>query len=397
MYPDYKYPSGKNLNIAVYTGKGASHSWIWLVSTLDKFGYRNIQFVRDVLNVAADVLVISGGDPFAIFSHIQKKGVSRIRKFIEQGGTYIGVCAGAYFALQFHENPYPWLNMVRGSISNYAETPPRNTLMPHKYTVPYREGFVFHPVREDVKLQYRTREVTAPLYGGPGMVPEAEGAESLAVYTKFTDKTLFLCEKKTAEDVLLGTSALLSAKAGKGHLLLFGPHFEHPYFAEANQELITLLSRVTQKGTKTGTKIGTGTGKGKGKGYPFHTTGTPLTGAARKAWLKELKRWISNGRLASFGLENYYWKIGEKIYDPERLAYFFETCFHITKRLEKWEEIYVLPDLPQEACNLTLRTRKLGSDAQEAEIILERLKKLTSNLYSLYFSTLQQLQPLQKP
>ena len=378
LYPDYKYRSDKNLKIAVYTGKGASHSWIWLVSTLDKFGYRNIQFVRDVINVAADVLVISGGDPFAIFSHIQKKGVSRIRKFIEEGGTYIGVCAGAYFALRFHENPYPWLNMVRGSISNYAETPPRNTLMPHKYTVPYREGFVFHPVREDVKLQYRMREVTAPLYGGPGMVPDAD-AESLAVYTKFTAKTLFLCERKTAGDILLGTSALLTKKAGKGRLLLFGPHFEHPYFPEANQELVKMLSQVT------------------GKGYPFHTAGTPATGVAKKSWLKELKRWISNGRLASFGLENYYWKIGEKIYDPERLAYFFETCFHITKLLEKWEDIYVLPDLPQEAYNLTLRTRKLGSDAQEAEILLERLKKLTSNLYSLYFSTLQQLQPHQKP
>ncbi len=363
----------KELKTAIYTGKGASHSWIWLVDTLSRAGLRNIQFLTDVSSLEADVLVISGGDPFAIFSHIEKKGVSNIRTFIEKGGTYIGICAGTYFALKFHKNPYPWLNLIDSDISNFSQNPPPNQRMPHKYTVHYREGIVFHPVREEVILQYGKKVFAAPLYGGPGIC--SADAQSLATYKKFTENTLFLCERKAAENLILSTSALLHKKIGKGQIFLFGPHFEHPFFPEANKELIKMLSQVNPNG------------------YPFETTGEPVSGILKKRFVKELKRWVSNGRIAARGLENYHWKIGEKIYDPERLAYFFETCFNLLKILEMHERVYMLPRLLKDGQNLTSQVRKLGPDPVTAEILLEGVKEFTSTLYSLYFSTLQQLQP----
>jgi hypothetical protein len=367
----------KELKIALYIGKGASHSWIWLVDTLDAFGFRNIQFITDITEIKADVLVISGGDPFAIFSSLQQKGVSNIRDFIKNGGTYIGICAGTYFALQFHDNPYPWLNMVEGKISNFSVNPPLCKSMPHKYTVPYREGVVYHPVREEVILEYQHKPLKAPLYGGPGIV--SADAESLAWYRAFTEKTRFLCDRKEAERVLLNTSALLVKSAGKGQLLLFGPHFEHPYYPEANKKLTDMLSNVPFHN------------------YPFEATGTVATGDKKRSWTKNIKRWISNGRLAAFGLENYYWKIGEKVYDPERLAYFFETSFKLIKNLEKYDYICIRDDLCPTAKELTLKVRKLGPDPAEAEALLEGLKQFTSIVYWLYFSTLQQLQPAQTP
>ncbi len=359
------------IKIVIYTGKGASHSWIWLVDTLDKYGYRNIQFTTDVTTVEADVLVISGGDPFAIFSSIGKKGVSTIREYIKKGGTYIGICAGAYFALQFHDNPYPWLNLVPGTISNFSENPPVNVRMPHKYLVKYREGYVFHPVREAVFVTYHNL-LSAPLYGGPCM--QSADAQSLCTYTDFTDKTIFLCSKKAAKDTLLQKTALLTKKVSKGCLYLFGPHFEHPYFPEANKKLIELLSTVCPHS------------------YDPPITGTLTTGDKKKRWVKEVKRWISNGRLAAFGLESYHWKIGEKIYDPERLAYFFETCFNLVKFFESQNTVYTV-DIIKDVQHLALQVRTLGPDPVKAEIILENAKKVTSTLYSLYFSTLQQIPP----
>jgi hypothetical protein len=365
----------KPLRICVYTGKGASHSWIWLVNTLDKYKFRNIQFTSSCKNVAeTDVLVISGGDPFAIFSHIGKEGVSSIRKFIKTGGTYIGICAGTYFALQFHENPYPWLNLVKGEISNFGVIPPPNIRMPHKYTVPYRNGVVFHPVRDAVLLQYQGSPLTAPLYGGPGIV--SADAEFFAKYTKFTEKTIFLCDEPIAENTLLGTYALLHTSIGAGQLFLFGPHFEHPYYPEANTALTNMLSSIPASN------------------YQFVPSGTLISGIEKRKWVKDLKRWISNGRLAAFGLENYHWKIGEKIYDPERLAYFFETCFQLVKFFESQQFIYSIDTLPSKACYLAKKVRTLGSDPVKAEIILEGIKEVTTLLYSLYFSTLQQLQPV---
>lgn len=363
----------RELKTALYVGKGASHSWIWLVDTLDRAGLRNIQFVTDIKGVKADILVVSGGDPFAIFSGVRREGVTQIRRFIEEGGTYLGICAGSYFALKFHENPYPWLNLVESEISNFSVNPPPNRRMPHKYTVPYRDGFVFHPVREDVILTCGENLLTAPLYGGPGI--RSADAESWAVYTKFTDKTVFLCDEDKAEDVLLGTSALLSKNVLRGRLLLFGPHLEHPSYPEANKELVKMFLQVPPKG------------------YTSEVSGKPVSGTEKRKWTRELKRWVSNGRLAAFNLETYHWKIGEKIYDPERLAYFLETCFKLIKILEQKERVYVTPELPGKAQELASKVRKLGPDPGEAEVILEGLKTFTACLYSLYFSTLRTLQP----
>lgn len=361
----------KELKTAVYIGRGASHSWIWLVDTLDRFGFRNIQFVTDISKVRADLLVISGGDPFALFSHIKEKGVSCMRRFIEEGGTYVGICAGSYFALKFHDNPYPWLNMVEGRISNFSVIPPPNLRMPHKYTGPYREGYVFHPVREEVILQYGNNILRTPLYGGPGMI--SADAQSRAVYKEFTEKTLFLCERKEAEKALLQKSALIHKKIGRGQLFLFGPHFEHPYFPEANRKLIDMLQEI------------------KPNAYAFETVGILVSGAEKRQKTKELKRWVSNGRLAAFGLENYHWKIGEKIYDPERLAYFFETCFRLVKHLEKKERIYMLEGLSEKARELSRKVKRLGPDPVAAEVLLEDMKQFTGLLYSLYFSTVEKL------
>jgi hypothetical protein len=63
---------------------------------------------------------------------------------------------------------------------------------------------------------------------------------------------------------------------------------------------------------------------------------------------------------------------------------------------ESQEKICILGNIPAEAKELALQVRKVGPDPVRAEILLEGIKKFTSTLYSLYFSTLQQLQPDQK-
>jgi hypothetical protein len=354
------------LKIALYIGRGASHSWIWLVDTLREAGITQIEFITDMGTIQADLLVISGGDPFALFSHVGSSGVDRMRHFIETGGTYVGICAGTYFALRFHEDPYPWLNLVDGRISNFSMDPPPNLRMPHKYRVPYREGMVFHPVRDEVVLEYKGGPLSAPLYGGPGIV--TADAVPLATYSQFTNNTSFLCEKEAAADVLLGKTAVLSKQWKNGSLLLFGPHFEHPHFPEANKELISLLSTITPRG------------------YPYAVRGQQISGREKTRWLKDLKRWVSNGRLAAFGLENYHWKIGEKIYDPERLAYFFETCFRLIRSMEHAPSLQGMYDLPERARDVAVQTRGLGPDPRKAEDLLEKLKTVTADIYSLSFS-----------
>lgn len=47
----------------------------------------------------ANILLIPGGEPYQIRLQIQGNGATAIRKFIADGGGYIGICAGAVLAV----------------------------------------------------------------------------------------------------------------------------------------------------------------------------------------------------------------------------------------------------------------------------------------------------------
>ncbi|GAF89729.1 unnamed protein product, partial [marine sediment metagenome] len=90
--------------IGIYTGMGASHSWLWFVELFDRMGFYEIAFLnedeiqRDGLN-GLDILVMSGGDTFAMAEGLGAKGAHKLEDFIRKGGLYIGSCAGAYLPL----------------------------------------------------------------------------------------------------------------------------------------------------------------------------------------------------------------------------------------------------------------------------------------------------------
>jgi glutamine amidotransferase-like uncharacterized protein len=45
-----------------------------------------------------EVLIVPGGSTEVIWESLEGKGFDQIRKFVEDGGKYIGICAGAYLA-----------------------------------------------------------------------------------------------------------------------------------------------------------------------------------------------------------------------------------------------------------------------------------------------------------
>ena len=73
----YPYPA-----IGIYNGHGASHSWLWFVEILDKMGFWNVQFVDEQHLISGvldniDVLLVSGGDTFAIAESLDKTGAEQ--------------------------------------------------------------------------------------------------------------------------------------------------------------------------------------------------------------------------------------------------------------------------------------------------------------------------------
>jgi len=59
----------------------------------------DIQKISDLTNYDTDVFIIAGGEPRKIRLELAGAGAKTIRKFISNGGGYVGICAGAVLAI----------------------------------------------------------------------------------------------------------------------------------------------------------------------------------------------------------------------------------------------------------------------------------------------------------
>ena len=195
-----------------------------------------------------DVFFVSGGDTFAIAQGLGKTGADAIEKFVRCGGIYIGACAGAYLPLNSSLPPLNQFNFVATRIANLTKDLPEAVAKPEKFCTEYGCRYVYHPVRESVRLRLSGwgrdgQYVEAPLYGGPALLP-SDDAVVLAEYAGFTDSTEFLIDREIAGRALLGTAAAIKKDYGRGAFYLFGPHFEHPDFHEANSLLFEIFTGI---------------------------------------------------------------------------------------------------------------------------------------------------------
>lgn len=387
-YKNLPYPT-----IGIYNGSGASHSWLWFVEILDAMGFWDIEFVDDqhIRNEGLKnlhVLLVSGGDTFAIAEGLGKEGADKIKVFLNEGGLYIGSCAGAYLPLKSSLFPLSLFNYASVKISNLTKTLPEPITLPEKFCTSYGCKYVFHPVREEIKIRVidfsfpkQNRELVAPIYGGPSFLP-SEDVKTLACYTGFTKQTLFMTDQQIAHDTLIGKSAIVTKRMGKGHLFLLGPHLEHPHYVEAN----TLIADMIYQGIR----------EWKGtSSFSVPSNETPRYENFYTLW-RDIKSQVSNSRIVALSLEREQvkWQISNKIYEPEKIRVFLEAIWSRWNKIDIQKcgnetELYVMLNTAKRLTHL-LRTIKkcilLEEDTIEsAQEVFVLLKKLTASFLSLYF------------
>jgi hypothetical protein len=387
---DFRIP-----RIGIYTGKGASHSWLWFVEVFERQGFYNLNFLTEMDIVSGgletvDVLAVSGGDTFAIAEALGPVGADRLKTFITGGGLYLGSCAGAYLPLNSSKEHLSHFNFVPAKITNLTKTLPEAHGMKEKFCTCYGCSFIFHAVREAVEVTTSgippfgtPTTITAPLYGGPPMTisnPESV----LATYTNFTQKTLFLVDRKLAEKTLLGNAAVIREKMGRGHLHLYGPHFEHPHFSKANLFLSNAMMHdlpqesVPSENPEEGMAI--------------------LSGFEKKGFVRDVKRELSNSRIVAAGLEMIplKWTIGNKVYETGKIRVFLEALWQRMKSLERGGFILVRGGeedrLVQAALHVTenIRQIKKGWDRKTdtlatATALFNLLNKTSALFLKIYF------------
>ena len=370
--------------IGIYAGEGTSHSWIWVVETLEKLGFYDLTFAdeKSISSVlpSLDFLIFDGGTVSATAYGLGKANFRQISEFIRKGGVYIGICGGACLSLSSSKEGFSLFNMVETKIFNIMASPP--AILDDRYCIPYGCEFVYHPVRGPLMIRMDGREIIAPLYGGPSMV-DCEEVEALGFYDCFTSDTTFLVDKRIAEETLIGKVAVLRKRYGDGLLYLFGPHFEHPLFPEANLVLAEMIfdGLSTDRNKKIDRKEN--------------------LDLIEKKWLKELKKEISNSMILSSALEaqNLSWEIGRKVWEPEKIMYFLRAIWKRLKYLERnnkrgirirsSESIIELARTSTESLRAIKRSADNGEDTINlVEGMLPDLKSLTSSFFDLYFTAI---------
>jgi hypothetical protein len=381
--------------IGIYTGKGASHSWLWFADIFERLGFYDLAFLtendlaQDALD-RLDVLAMSGGDTFAIAEALGSKGARKLEDFITAGGLYLGSCAGAYLPLYSSKEHLNHFNFVAAKITNLTKTLPEAHGMKEKFCTCYGCSFIYHPVREEIEVTTSglppfgaSMTLTAPLYGGPPMTV-SDPETILATYTNFTNKTLFLVDRELAEKTLFGNAAVIREKMGQGHLHLFGPHFEHPHYLEANLFLANAMMWDLPVQPSPSTDL--------------DDEMESRVGSEKKTFIRNLKRELSNSRIVAAGLEMspLKWTIGNKVYEAGKIRVFLEAIWQRLRSFEKMTPVLVRPGqdglLVQTALHITENIRKIkrGWDRQAdtlepARALFGFLNRTSALFLEIYF------------
>jgi glutamine amidotransferase-like uncharacterized protein len=402
------FSSGRPPRAAVFAGDGASHSWLWFADLLERVGINRVEFIDETVVMSAgladfDVLLVGGGDTYAMAESMGPVGARELASFVESGGLYVGSCAGAYLVLSDVDlPPFTPFSLVEGGMLNVMTDPPQPLCLAHKYLAPYGNDWVFHPVYGEVKLAPAPSSAAFPcfgesgelgtvLFGGP--VIEAEHAEQVAAeFSGLTGRAAYLWPRAKAEHLLLGRAAVVFARRGQGSVLASGPHLEHPLFPHSNALAAELMSRHWSM------RLASGPGEGPLDGGISGIPGREKDAREAGRLLFDIKREISNARIVGFGLEKMpvTWRIGVKVWEPEKVRVFLESAWRRLPYLEDnpglVADVEVLGGLATGYRKVTGMVKSLkikvesGEDSlEEAVSLLTTLKELTARFLSLYF------------
>ena len=304
----------RNDTVLVYAGRGSSHSWVWLADLFDATGFTGARFVDSAeleqgLGLTPSLAIVSGGDGFEIAYSLSGGAFASLTSYIEGGGCYMGICAGAYIPLPSKIKPFSELNLSDTRIMNVRDGHSGHDRASPRESIRYGSCDVFHPVRGEVVVGDGSRAFPAPVYGGPVFCEPATD-QVLLRYHGFTPRTTFQVAASEATKLMLGRPAVIGCTYGEGRLVLCGPHLEYPGYGDANGFFIRIA----------------GLSSGDFSSQPFTTETQESTAIDRS--LADLK-------IAILGLERESFVLGRKQWDGSRML---ELANAIARRKKSLEE-----------------------------------------------------------
>ncbi|MHB8898096.1 MAG: BPL-N domain-containing protein [Thermoguttaceae bacterium] len=208
-------PTGQPIRVAVYSGTGTSDSRRLVLEKLEKlpgFQCKTIdeQGIREGKLSGYDVLIHPGGSGSKQGKALEETGQAKVRDFVEGGGGFIGICAGAYLAT----SNYSWSLHILD-----AQVVDREHWARGHGNVKIRlrdEGKRILDCKRDLETIY--------YYQGPLLAPggEADVPDYQALATFETE----IARNGAPQGVMKGTTAIADGAYGAGRVICFSPHPE---------------------------------------------------------------------------------------------------------------------------------------------------------------------------
>lgn len=200
------------MKILVYNDEGVSAFSVGEVLNVFRSLSKEVEVVNhQILNETdwekeTKLLVIPGGRDIPYDRNLKGRGTKKIRRFVEEGGSYLGICAGAYFGCSevIFEKGKP-LEVHEKRDLKFFPGAAIGTLYGTPFCYETQQGL--HPA--EISFEGKTLYL---YYNGGCTFKEAKNYPSVKVIAEYKDAN--------------HQSAIIHCKVGKGNAILSGVHFE---------------------------------------------------------------------------------------------------------------------------------------------------------------------------
>ena len=230
--------------ILIYIDKGVdSSSFQSIVESLEK---NNVSFGFEIEKIDSkfllescwqkdcELLVIPGGRDIPYYEALKGKGVSLISEYVNSGGSYLGICAGAYFASNE-------IVFEKDKLHEVVE----------KRDLSFFPGRAVGTIYSDKPFSYQSQRSAHS-----ALIQHADNA----IYTYYNGGCYFEKAEDFSSDVeilaqyknanLHNVAAIVLCQVGRGKALLSGVHFEISCDSIKNTSLFEKLSKDEHKRQK---------------------------------------------------------------------------------------------------------------------------------------------------
>lgn len=218
---EFVLAAGKPIKVALYNDVGAAGKGVPCVCTelgkCDDIEVTKVsaQQIRNGILDNFDVVVFTGGTASGQARTLKEQGRANVKKFVEQGGGYMGICAGAYLAC----NGFDWAVGVLDA----------KTVSPKWQR---GEGTVqIELTPEGQKLLGQTNKIFSVKYENGPIITHNSGLlpayKPLAIYR--TEKA----ENGSPVGAMVHSPAIVTSTCGKGRVVVISPHPEQSQGAQS--------------------------------------------------------------------------------------------------------------------------------------------------------------------